>query len=159
MKEIITYCSDLSDRQFKQQFEQLTLSPDEFSHKGHLRIAWLYLQHEPLQTALDKVCMGIRRYAESLGATDKYHHTLTAAIVRLMAVRMKLKALAIELVPENQAVNCGEGLGKEFVAFLNANPDLVIGMTDLLASHYRQQTLHCEEAKQSFVAPDLAPIE
>lgn len=134
------YQSSLSDAEFMQQFEQQTLDPAEFNHKGHLRIAWLYLQTEELDAAIDKVCGGIKRYAESLGATDKFHHTLTEAIVRLMALK------------KQDSTETG------FEGFLSAHPELVNDLPALLANYYSEAVLKSATAKQEYVAPDLSDI-
>lgn len=138
MIEKITYLSSLSDKEFIQQFEQQTLSPEEFDHKGHLRIAWLYLSRDELMNAVERVCGGIKAYAESLGATDKFHHTLTEAIVRLMAVRM------------------GSESEESFEDFLKVNSDLVNNLPQVLAKHYSQSVLDSQPAKKEYVVPDLA---
>ncbi|MCG8671216.1 MAG: MerR family transcriptional regulator [Pseudomonadales bacterium] len=78
----------ISDSTFLEQFENQTLAPEHFNHYGHLRLAWLYLNSNPLEEAIQKVTNGFSSYANSLGVTDKFHHTLTEAIVRIMASRL-----------------------------------------------------------------------
>ncbi len=77
----------LSDQDFIHQFEQKTLPLKEFNHRSHLRLAWLYLHKYSLLPALKKITEGIEAFAVSLGANDKFHHTLTEAIVRIMHLR------------------------------------------------------------------------
>ncbi len=81
----------LSDKEFIEAFEDQSLQPELFNHYGHLRLGWLYLKAYPLDIAIEKTVSGISAYASSLGATDKFQHTLTEAIIRIMAVRMKQK--------------------------------------------------------------------
>ena len=141
MVKVITYQSSLSDDEFIQQFEQQTLAPDEFDHLGHLRIAWLYLNRESLSVAVYKVCHGIKQYAESLGATDKFHHTLTEAIVRLMAVKLR------------------QGQKESFDSFLEAYSELVNDLPQEIAKHYSKEVLDSMRAKKEYIAPDLIDFE
>lgn len=130
----------LNDQAFIEQFEALTLPATEFSHLGHLRIAWLYLRQYPQTLAIEKTCSGIKTYAESLGAKDKFHLTLTDALVRIMAIRMK------------------EQTGEDWQAFTDENPDLVSDALAVLAQYYSQAQLWSERARTRLVAPDLKPI-
>lgn len=135
-----TSTTALNDQAFIEQFEAFTLPATEFSHLGHLRIAWLYLRRYPQVLAIEKTCSGIKTYAESLGAKDKFHLTITDALVRIMAIRMKEQA--------------GEG----WQAFAEENPDLVSDALAVLAQYYSQAQLWSERAKKRLVAPDLKPI-
>jgi hypothetical protein len=130
----------MQDREFLKQFEAHTLDPAYFAHHGHLRIAWLYLNSYPLETAISKVTSGISSYAESLGATDKFQHTLTEAIVRVMALRLE----------PDTSVN--------LELFLARNSDLVENIWGVVGRYYSQETLNSELAKAQFVEPDLRPI-
>jgi len=130
---------ELTDAEFQRQFENLTLSPDHFDHRGHLRIAWLYLKQDSLVIAIEKVCGGISRYATSLGATDKFHHTVSEATVRIMAQRLT------------------EQPAKTFDSFLAANQDLQADLLGVLSRYYSDEQLHCEAAKRAFQTPDLNP--
>lgn len=135
-----TFSTALNDQAFIEQFEALRLSATEFSHLGHLRIAWLYLRQYPQALAIEKTCSGIKTYAESLGAKDKFHLTITDALVRIMAIRMKEQA--------------GEG----WQAFADENPDLMSDALAVLAQYYSQAQLWSEPAQTCLVAPDLKPI-
>ena len=130
----------LSDKAFIEQFENKTLAPELFSHNGHLRLAWLYLQSYPLQQAIEKVTSGISAYASSLGATDKFQHTLTEAIVRIMALRMK------------------QGNASTLEDYLVDNRDLVDDIMSVVEIYYSRQLLNSERAKREFVSPDLVPL-
>jgi hypothetical protein len=61
------------------------LPPSCFHHADHLRLAWLHVRQQPLETAIDNVRQGIRAYAKHLGKPEIYHETLTIAWVRLIA--------------------------------------------------------------------------
>lgn len=130
----------VSDDEFLKAFESHTLPESEFSHRGHLRLAWLYLQRCPLEEAIRRTAVGISAYAASLGAEGKFHHTLTEAIVRIMHVRMK------------------QARTLEFDEFLTKNPDLIENMKEILLFHYSEERLNSPEAKRSFMEPDIRAL-
>lgn len=95
----------LSANEFIQQFESATLAAEHFSHEGHIRLVWLYLQQYDLLTTQQKVCSGIANYAAALGVTDKFNEELTLDFVNMIAERC---------LPR-----------QDFLQFLQDNPDLV----------------------------------
>jgi hypothetical protein len=127
----------LSDTQFLRQFEDLSLPPEEFGHRGHLRLAWLYLNAYPLEEAIARTATGISKYATSLGETGKFHHTLTEAIVRIMASRLQ------------------GSIYSNLDDYLSSNPDLVNDVAKVVRHYYSDQCLNSTEARQGFIAPDL----
>lgn len=131
----------ISDSEFLKQFEEQSLCSSHFDHWGHLRIAWLYLNKYPLALAIDKTTCGISIYAASLGATDKFQHTLTEAIVRIMAKR----------------IECAQFENLE--GFLAANQDLLVDIWGVVGRHYSEARLNSDLAKSQFVSPDLLPID
>ena len=131
----------LSDAEFLAQFEQQTLPPAAFDHRGHLRLAWLYLSRNPLERAVDRVTAGIAAYAASLGAADKFHHTLTEAIVRIMSARRR------------------RGHYPTLEAYLAANPDLVRDIRGVVLACYSPELLDSPRARRMFLPPDRAAFD
>ena len=127
----------LSDEEFVTQFENRTLPEEQFSHRGHMRLAWLYLNQFDIDTAVAKLAVGIQAYASSLGGAEKFHYTLTEAIARIMHQRMSTTT------------------ADSFEGYLEANTDLIEDLLGILTQHYSQELLYSPEAKQRFVAPDL----
>lgn len=132
----------MNNQTFIQQFEEKSLDPEYFNHMGHIRICWLYLTEFDLATASDKVCNGIKTYAESLGAKDKFNLTLTRAFINIMAKRM-----AKRMANNNQT---------SWVEFCQQNNDLVESAETVLKQHYSDEVLSSERARLEFVAPDKA---
>ncbi|MBN3563679.1 hypothetical protein [Aliamphritea spongicola] len=130
----------LQDADFITQFEDCSLSPDYFDHRGHIRIAWLYVDKYGPAAALEKLVAGIRRYAGSLGADDKFHYTITAALLQIL---------------EQRQTGC-QAAGWQ--AFIELNADLLTDAQQLLLRHYRQDVLFSEAAKAGWVEPDLQPF-
>ena len=131
----------LTDTQFIEQFENKTLNPVHFNHRGHLRLVWLYLNEFELETAIQKTANGINDYATSLGATDKFHHTVTEAVVRIANER---------ILSQNPV---------DFDSFLTQNNDIVSDLIQVLNQYYTPERLQSSEARISFLPPDLRPLE
>lgn len=131
----------ISDVSFVEQFENQTLDPKHFNHVGHLRLAWLYLLDDEVDLVIEKLSVGIKAYAESLGAKQKFHLTITDAIVRLMAERIKrLERPSWSL-------------------FLQQNNDLVEHASAVIHQYYSESLLSSEAARLNVLQPDIKPIE
>ena len=126
----------LSNNEFLSQFEAKSLLPEEFTHIGHLRLAWLYIKQYDLDTAIDKLTNGINAYASSLGAPEKFHHTITEALARIIQHRIKQQSYA------------------NFEDYLHKNDDLTNNALQVLHTYYTADCLNSEAAKLAFVAPD-----
>ena len=132
--------AELTDEAFLAAFLQARLGKADFNHRGHLRAAWLLLQRLPLDQAVAQTCRGIQRLATALGAADKFHHTRTEALVRLMA----------------QAGAADRTLGWD--DFLQRRPLLLRDARALLAQHYSAALLDSPAARQHWIAPDLRAL-
>jgi len=131
--------STWSDEDFLRAFEDLSFPADLFHHREHIRVAWLYLKSSDARRASERMAEGIRRFANHHGATQKYHHTLTLAWMRLVAAAL---------------VETPEGYG--FEEFLAAHPELKD--TKLLDRHYSKELLQSAAACEGWVEPDLLPL-
>jgi hypothetical protein len=132
----------MSDDEFLAAFEACTL--DEFHHRDHIKIAYLYLRRYPLNEAIARVRKGLQALAIAWKAPvddleKGYHETITEAWVRL--VHLQLNACA-------PAANAD--------AFCDEQPQLM--QKTLLQSFYSRERLTTWEAKRAFVEPDLAPL-
>ena len=128
-----------SDEDFLRAFEDLSFPADLFHHREHIQVAWLYLKTIDASRAAERMSAGIRRFANHNGATQKYHHTLTLAWMRLVAA-------ALLETPEEYA----------FERFINAHPQLKDA--NLLAKYYSKELLETATARQAWVEPDLQPL-
>jgi hypothetical protein len=128
-----------SDPDFLRAFEDLSFPADQFHHREHLRVAWLYLKSSDATRAAERMSVGIRRFAQYHGATGKYHHTLTLFWMRQVAAAM---------------VETPEGWG--FEEFLSAHP----GLSDkrLPAQYYSPDLLEAPGARDGWVEPNLQPL-
>jgi hypothetical protein len=128
-----------SEERFLRAFEDLSFPVQLFHHREHLRVAWLYLKSSDATRAAERMAAGIRRFANHHGATQKYHHTLTLAWMRLVAA-------AIVETPE----------GYSFEQFLAAHPEL--HEKSFLSKYYSIKSLESAAAREGWVEPDLQPL-
>ena len=128
------------DEEFRVAFESCSLDRDDWDHRAHVRLAWLYLREVDLDEATQRMKDGIFRYDEGTTEICNYHETLT----RFWMVRV---AQALEGAPE----------GEDFDAFLARNPAL--GNKRLVLQYYSQPRVITDEARDTFVEPDLKPLE
>lgn len=127
----------MHDREFVAQFEACTLPPSHFDHRNHVRLAWILLGQLPLLDALARFRTSLQRYATSLGASAKYHETITFAFLFLIHERMQSETFAT------------------FDEFADANPDL---FGPVLSRYYSKETLGSELARRVFVLPDAIAV-
>ena len=125
----------MTDADFIRALEDTSLDPAHFNHEGHMRAAWYYNCHFDEATAIDKCCVAINRYATSLGATDKFHRTITVALMKL--VRRRMEAANLRTWDQLKA-GC---------------PELFTDAYGELLQYYDQQTLASAAARHRFVAP------
>lgn len=130
----------LTDDEYLERFAARELGPEHFDHRGHLWMAWLHLARYDVDEASQRVCDGIRDLATKFGVPEKFNHTLSEALMRIMAGRMY-----------------GEGAA-DFDAFLQANADLVDDCVGVLARHYSDELLNSDAARTGWVLPDRLPL-
>lgn len=128
----------LSDEQFLAAFLDCTLPAAVFDHRAHVRVAWLFCNRHGLNEAIEQVCYGIARYAAHLGATQKFHRTLSEALTRIIA---------------KEAAQ-----SKTWDEFVAANPLLMSNARQLLARYYSPELLESDSARDHFIAPDRLPL-
>jgi hypothetical protein len=125
----------LTDDEFLERYEACALT--EFSHRDHLRMAFLYARRGGENAAIDGA-RRIRALAAKIGASQKDHDTLTVAWARVVA---------------HYSVS---SRAPSFDDFLLAHPQLL--RRDLLAAHYTDDVLFSATARAGFVEPDRVPL-
>jgi N-formylglutamate deformylase len=131
---------DFTDDVFLEAFLACRLPPSAFNHRNHLRVAWIHLQRFPLDEAIEWTCAGIARYATHLGVPDRYHRTMTEALIRLMA----------------RAGASDPSLS--FEDFLARAPAFSGDCRTLIAAHYSPDLLARSDARYRFLSPDRLPL-
>ena len=125
------------DEAFLAAFETCTLDPALFDHRSHLRLALLHLQAQGLGATATTLPRRIQRYATHLGAPEKFHATLTHALLELVQKRLTL-------MPP----------GTPWEAVLAAHPDLERDALALVHERHSQAQLATAEARQRALPPD-----
>ena len=132
----------MNDDEFLAAFEARTL--EEFHHRDHIKVAYLYLRRHSLEEAIAKVRTGLQALAAAWGAPvddleKGYHETMTQAWVRLV-----------------QAALNDAGAVESADAFCDQHPKLM--QKTHLQLYYSRERLITWEAKRGFVEPDLAAL-
>lgn len=131
----------LPDDVFVEEFETLSLDPNYFNHRGHLRLAWCYLTWLPLGEAAQRSADSIRRFATHQGQPEKFHVTMTLAFMHIVKDRMR-----------------GAQAGEDFNGFCARNPDLLNDARALIGRYYSPGKLDDPAARMAFIAPDRKPL-
>jgi hypothetical protein len=119
-------------------FESRTLPRASWTHRAHLRVATWYLLHHDHEEALGRIRGGIQSFNAAHGLTG-YHETITIAFARLIAARLGgLRGRAVD----------------EIVATIETE----LGRSDCLLRHYSRERLLSEEARTTWVPPDVAAL-
>jgi hypothetical protein len=124
----------LTENELRHRFESLTLTPDAFPHREHVRLAWTYLCERPLIDVLRVFPENLKRFAASVGAAGIYHETVTWAFLMIIADRIERS-----------------GERASWTRFIEANADLLT--KGFLAQYYDAETLASDEARRRFVWP------
>ena len=118
-------------------FESGAIDVQRFDHRAHLHVGWCYLREYPLAEAITRFTAALRALTVRVGATGKYHETVSWFFMILIAERM-----------------AGMPAG-DWEAFGHANGDLLNDARGLLRRHYSDECLASERARRRFVLPDL----
>jgi hypothetical protein len=136
----------MTDDAFLTAFESRTLPFTDWTHRAHVKVAFLYLRDLPLAAALERVRAGIRAYNAANNVpespTSGYNETTTVAFVRLVAATMAAYS-AVFPTPTADA-------------FCDTHPQLMT--RNALRLFYSPQRRMDPRAKTEFVEPDLAPL-
>lgn len=131
----------LNDIDFLQKVESCEIPGDAFDHKAHIRLACLYYWQYGFDKGLHKVAESIRRLAKSLGATDKYHATVTYASYRLTCE-------ALQQMPG----------AKEWQAVQHLFETSDVISETQIKRYYSDFLLSTDAAKQRWLMPDITPF-
>ena len=130
----------MNDDAFLAAFEACTI--EEFHHRDHIKVAYLYLRRYPLDDAIAKVRTGLKALAVAWNAPVNdlekgYHETMTQAWVRLV-----------------HRTFSDHGDAQNADAFCDRHPQLM--EKELLKSFYSKERLMTWAAKREYVEPDLS---
>jgi len=133
----------MSDDELLTAFENCTLPFERWTHRAHVRVAFLYASQLNLDSATDRMRASVKAYnkaTETPEAIDRgYHETITQAFMRLV-------------VSANQQT----GPHVSSIDFCEAHPELLTKYA--LQSFYSREHIMTMKAKAQFVEPDLCPL-
>jgi hypothetical protein len=127
----------MTDEEFIQRFENLTLPAASFHHRDHVRVVWLYLRRYSVIETLKRFSESLKRFATANGKPNLYHETITWAYVLLINERIERS-----------------GCEQSWAEFVDSNTDLFDWKNSILKSYYHEETLRSEMAGKVFVLPD-----
>lgn len=134
------YRTARDDDAFRLAFEAGEVSPADFNHAAHVRLAYVYLCESPVEQSVERMKAALLSFLRTNGISDaKYHETLTRAWVMAVDHFMKRSTGA-----------------DSASAFMAMNPELLD--TKIMLTHYSAQLLFSPEARASFLPPDLQSI-
>ena len=129
-----------SDREFRAAFEAGAFAPADFSHRAHIRLAYVYLAESDVGLALERMRASLVSFLSHHDIpASKYHATLTRAWI-----------LAVDYFMHRSP--------KAFSAddFIARNPLLLD--SKIMLTHYSAELLFSDQARMDFVEPNLDPI-
>jgi hypothetical protein len=138
MSELKVGTLHLTDEELVRNIEDCTLD-SEFHHADHIRLAWIYLRTMPMAAAEKRMAATLRRYSAHKGKPERYHHTMTLAWMRLVAVAWRATPQLIV-----------------FEEFIAAHPELA--QANALSKYYSRKVLEMSAARIGWANPDLVPL-
>lgn len=131
---------NLSDDELESQFKDCTLDPAVFTHKEHIRLAWIHISKYGLVEAEKNIITQLKKYVIAINEVDIYNETLAVAAVKIVNHFM-------------QRTN-----SNKFQDLIDEHPRLVTNFKGLIASHYGFDIYNNDKAKKAYLEPDLIPF-
>lgn len=136
----------MNDEELRRQFENLTLPFDQWTHRAHVRMAFIYLNRSPFDAALADLRSGIQAYNAKNqvpeGPLSGYNETTTHAFLVLVAATMAAYGKVFE-TPDS------ESFCDRHTQLMNRN---------VLRLFYSPGRRTDPDAKTRFVEPDLTAL-
>lgn len=131
------------DARFFARFLDRAIPRAEWTHRAHVRAAYLMLRRHPLPEAIDRMRTAIQALnaanAVPEGKEMGYHETLTQAWMRAVDATMR---------------TFGSDVSAD--AFLDCHTQLT--NRHIMRLFYSRERITSWEAKERFIEPDLAPL-
>ena len=135
-----------ADRIFLESFQRCTLPTEHWTHRAHVRIAYLHLVQFPFDQALNRMRAGIQAlnaaHGTPEGPTSGYNETTTHAFLHVVAALMQAYAKTHPVTDSNH--------------FCDVHPELM--SRHVLRFFYSPERRMHPDAKARFMEPDLAPL-
>ncbi len=136
----------MEDADLLRRFEDRTLPFEQWTHRAHAKVAYLYLRRLPFAGALERVRAGIKAFNAAHhvpeGPTSGYNETTTCAFMHLVAATIRTYN---EVYPTADSET-----------FCDTHPQLMT--RHVLRLFYSPARRMDPQAKTEFVPPDLTPL-
>ena len=133
----------MNDDDFLATFEDCSLPHEQWTHRAHVRVAYLYASGNDFKSAIDRIRTSIKVYNKATKTPESldrgYHETITRAFMTLVSAAI------------DEADSC-----QSSDEFCEAHPELL--SKQALLSYYSRERLLSWDAKAHFVEPDLQPL-
>lgn len=133
----------MTDAELFDAFGRAAVPRPQWTHRAHLRVAWMFLERFPPGAAFEALRDGIKALNMANGVADTpdegYHETVTGVFIAMVQDARRRSTPAV-----------GSG------AFCDAHPELFDKAT--LLRHYSRERINSREARAAFVEPDLLPL-
>ncbi len=129
--------SELSDEAFELQFASGVFPASLFIHEAHLRLGFIHIKKYGIEKAIEQVSQQIQQLVISIGAQEKYHHTVTIAALHILNHYIRKNPEA------------------PFQQLLASEPQLLADFKSILNKHYSESILASPEARHQYFPPDL----
>ncbi|MEM7359955.1 MAG: hypothetical protein AAF431_12715 [Pseudomonadota bacterium] len=136
MRHLITE----QDKAFRRAFESGQFPLESFDHRAHLRLAYIYCCTVTTEEAHQQMRRALHSFLKYNNIdSSKYHETITRAWI--MAIRHFIERTKLSTSADD---------------FIDQHPQLM--NPDIMLSHYSQELLFSDAARETFVAPDKERI-
>ena len=130
-----------SDEEFIERFSNCSLDPDLFDHEAHMRLAWLNITNNGIESAIKITCNQLKAFTDHIGESHIYNITVTIAALKIIDHFIRMSS------------------SMNFKEFILEFPRLKTNFKDVLAFHYKTDIFNSERAKKEFIEPELAPFK
>ncbi len=134
------------DAEFLASFEDCSLTLEQWDHRAHVKVAYLYLERNSFADALSRIRDGIKKFNAAHDVPDGplmgYNETTTVAFVHLVAATMAA-----------YAEYCPVASADEF-----CDQDSQLMSRHILRLFYSPKRRSHPDAKERFIKPDLAEL-
>lgn len=134
----MTYKAEAEIQDVVDGFESCRTGKDDFHHSHHLVVATVYLQSLTIDSATEKLRVGLRRFLDYHQVDQqKYNETLTVFWLEMVALELSKLRSNVSLIDKCNSVISALGNAKLALEF------------------YSSELLWSDEARKAFVSPDL----
>ncbi len=126
----------MSDQKFIKDFESCAILKSEWTHRSHIKMAYIYLNIFTLDESIEKVRHGLKNLNKAHGTSDsQFHETLTVASCKII----------------NSVIRFSEpSLDSE--DFCSRNPHLLVWNS--IYFFYSPDLLKSKDSRINFIEPD-----